>query len=94
MPINMVWRWEVRGPRGLMEVLVAVRMLLDTWSLAPLDCAHYGVVVVVVWPGLSCHHLTGPHAPTVPPLTFQTQLMLSGGPVRTWARSLSVITMQ
>ena len=27
----MVWRWEVRGPRGLMEVLV-VRMLLDTWS--------------------------------------------------------------
>ena len=32
MPINMVVRWEVRGPRGLMEVLV-VRMLSDTWSL-------------------------------------------------------------
>lgn len=35
MPINIVWRWEVRGPRGLSEVLVVVvRMLLDTWSLA------------------------------------------------------------
>ena len=33
MPINMVWRWEVRGPRGLVEVLVVVRILLDTWSL-------------------------------------------------------------
>ena len=36
MPINMVWRWEVRGPGGLeeveVEVFLEVRMLLDTWS--------------------------------------------------------------
>ena len=40
MPINMVWRWEVRGPGGLeevevevfLEVFLEVRMLLDTWS--------------------------------------------------------------
>ena len=31
MPINMLVRWEVRGPGGLMEVLV-VRLVLDTWS--------------------------------------------------------------
>ena len=32
MPINIVGRWEVRGPGGLEEVEVEVRMLLDTWS--------------------------------------------------------------
>ena len=34
MPINIVGRWEVRGPGGLeeVEVEVEVRMLLDTWS--------------------------------------------------------------
>ena len=34
MPINIVGRWEVRGPGGLeeVEVEVEVRMLLDTCS--------------------------------------------------------------
>ena len=34
MSINMAWRWEVRGPGGLVEVelVLQVRMLLDTWS--------------------------------------------------------------
>ena len=36
MPINILGRWEVRGPGGLVEVevelVLQVRMLLDTWS--------------------------------------------------------------
>ena len=31
-----MWRWKVRGPRGMVEVLEA-RMVLDTWSPVRLD---------------------------------------------------------
>ena len=78
MPINMLVRWEVRGPRGLMEVLV-VRLVLDTWSPdCWLDCSlwlwWWGLVAV---PGLS-GATTGPDSPCLPPHCWpSTQLMLS-----------------
>ena len=50
MPINMVWRWEVRGPGGLeeleVELLLEVRMLLDTWS-STLHCCMTGLLIMV-----------------------------------------------
>ena len=79
MPINMLVRWEVRGPGGMMEVLV-VRLVLDTWSPdCWLDCSlwlwWWGLVAV---PGLS-GATTGPDSPCLPPHCWpSTQLMLSG----------------
>ena len=48
MPINMLVRWEVRGPGGLVEVLV-VRLVLDTWSRGLLTGLL--IMVVMVRPG-------------------------------------------
>ena len=75
MPINMLVRWEVRGPGGLVEVLV-VRLVLDTWSPdCWLDCSlwlwWWGLVAV---PGLSgvSHNRSWQSLPASSLLTFHS----------------------
>ena len=74
MPINMVVRWEVRGPRGLMEVLV-VRMLSDTWSQSMLLT---GLLIILAASGIGAAcggaATTGPVLPPPPSHSITTDL--------------------
>lgn len=85
MPINMVVRWEVRGPRGLMEVLV-VRMLSDTWSQSMLLT---GLLIILAASGIGAAcggaATTGPVLPPPPSHSITTTDLPHSVDVEWWA---------